>query len=146
MRRRAYCARQRKRTGRAPQCCTGPFTRIGRDIAIPIYIDYLRNENNGLVNLAAEALGQLAGEESVLPLIEPLVTKHKQKEGGGKALTAPLARFAGKEKVRIIDVENRSVFGTLTQLTGQSLGYDQVNGGRGTGRHAAPAFDLHRDR
>ncbi len=130
--------------------CMNALTQYGREVAIPIFMGYLSNDNNGLVNSAAEGLGQLRAENAVLPLIDALVTKHVQEQNSAGISASPTSgTFSTGQKPPIErDISNQSVLATLQQLTGQAaLGFDE---GRWiawyASVHAPPAFDLRRDR
>ncbi len=120
---------------------------FGREVAQPIYLNYLNSEVNAYVNLAAEGLGQLGGEECVLPLISALNTSHKQKSGGGNpnVSTQGLA-FGGKEKIEWVEYQNPGVLGTLSQMTRQNFNFDE-NAWMSwyASIYAPPAQDLRRD-
>ncbi len=118
-----------------------------RVAAIPIFVSYLKNNNNALVNRAAEALGQLGAEQAVLPLIEALITKHTRKVGGGNTnYNASAMTFGAKEQIQEFSEQNSSVLGTLAQLTGQNYDYNQPQWlGWYASVYAPPAGDLRRD-
>lgn len=115
--------------------------------AIPVFVGYLKNKNNALVNRAAEALGQLRAEQAVLPLIEALVTKHTRTVGGGNTnYNASAMTFGAKEQVQEYAEQNPSVLGTLAQLTGQNYDYIQPQWlAWYASVYAPPADDLRRD-
>jgi hypothetical protein len=115
--------------------------------AVAVYLGYLRHKENSLVNLAAENLSRVAGEESILPLIEALVTEHTRIVGGGNTTyQAGGMAFGGKEQVQKYTLQNPSALGTLNQLTGQNLEYNKDAWLSWYARmYAPPAEDLRRD-
>lgn len=58
-------------------------------MAIPIYIGYLGDKNNLLVNAAADALGDLTAENAILPLVDAPITKHIQENKGAGINASP---------------------------------------------------------
>ncbi len=120
---------------------------FGREVAIPVYVGYLKNTSNELINRAAEGLGVLNAEHSILPLIEALNTEHMQTVGGGNTTysTGGLS-FGSKQKNVTVTRQNAGVRGTLNQLTGQNHGFDEGAWMTWYARtYAAPAADLRRD-
>ncbi len=109
--------------------CLNSLSRFGREAAIPIYIGYLFDKDNAKINAAADALGQLRAESAVLPLISALVTTHKFETGNGAGINASPTSGSfstGKQAPVEMDIQNQSVFATLSALTGQaSLGFDE---------------------
>lgn len=112
-----------------------------------VYLGYLRNEKNLLVNRAADALSQIGTDGLILPLIESLVTEHTQTVGGGPTTYgADAMTFAGKQKVQKVRINNQSVLGTLTAVTGQNFEYNQAAWTAWYASvYAPPAADLRRD-
>lgn len=110
--------------------------------AVGALIAHLHSKDNAKVNRAAAALGRIADPDTMLPLIEALVTEHKfviQRGSGGGSPGSIGASFSptggsglsagGGPKVETLKVQNQSVLEALVQLTpGQatSLGYDQI--------------------
>ena len=120
----------------------------GREAAIPVFVSYLRNPNNDLVNIAGDALGRLRAEETILPLIEAVTTKHTIVQGDGSTTYGADGgmSLAGNPRSKEIDVPNSSVRATLAQLTGQNFGFDKAQWlAWYASIHAAPAGDLRRD-
>jgi hypothetical protein len=107
--------------------CFDALSRFGREAAIPIYLGYLRSDNNLIVNIAAEGLGQLRATSAVLALINALETKHVREVGSDSMNASPTSgSFSmGSKKTEEIMIRNQSVLGTLSQLTGQSFGFDR---------------------
>ncbi len=120
----------------------------GREVAIPLYIGYLRNKNNSVVNIAAEALGDLRAETAFLPLVDALITKHIQENNSAGINASPTSgSFSmGGPSSTELDVPNQSVASTLQGLTGQSFGLDKAAWlAWYASVHAPPARDLRRD-
>ncbi len=115
--------------------------------AIPVFVKYLGNNNNAIVNRAADALGQLNAQQTVFDLIEALVTKHKRKVGGGNTNYSPGSMsFGGKEKIEEYFEQNPSVLGSLSQMTGVNFDYNKPQWlAWYASVYAPPAGDLRRD-
>ncbi|MCA9132242.1 MAG: HEAT repeat domain-containing protein, partial [Planctomycetales bacterium] len=128
--------------------CLDSLSRFGRSAAIPVYLGYLQSDNNALINIAAEGLGQLQAEQAVLPLIHALVTTHTQEvgsEGMNASPTSGTFSMGGKKTVKV-DISNQAVLGTLAQLTKQNYGFDENRWlSWYAATYAAPASDLRRD-
>jgi hypothetical protein len=120
---------------------------FGKDVAVQVYLSYLASQDNDFVNRAAEGIGLFGGEESVLPLINAVTTKHPHKTGGGNPMVSNQGlAFGGKEKVELVDVPNASVVGALSQLTRQNFRYDRPAWlAWYASMYAPPADDLRRD-
>ncbi len=128
--------------------CLDALSRFGREAAIPIFASYLQSDNNALINIAAEGLGQLRGETAVLPLIEAVVSTHTQEVGSDGMNASPTSgSFSmGSKKTQKILVNNQAVLGTLAQLTGQNFGFDKDRWMMWyASAYAFPANDLRRD-
>lgn len=129
--------------------CLDALSKFGEEVAVPMYISYLKNANNDLVNRAAEGLGQFNPRQATLPLIEALVTEHVFEVGGGAQMNVGNQgsfSMGGGPKKEKRSLQNSSVLGTLTQITNQNFDYNEP---RWTAWYAsvygAPAGDLRRD-
>ncbi len=101
------------------------------------FVGYLKHKDNLMVNRAASALGRLGDRSAVGPLIDALITRHKQKistgspgtisAGFGTGPGAPPGGLAvgGGPKVVITTVMNQPVLDALVSLTGQNFHFDQ---------------------
>ena len=129
--------------------CLDALQGFGAEVAIPKYISYLGNSNNELVNRAGQALGQFNPEEAILPLISALNTEHVEDANSGPNMNLNLQgglSFGGGPKKVKINRKNEGVYGTLTQITGGSFGYNEDQWMAWYARtYAAPAPDLRRD-
>ena len=129
--------------------CLDGLRRFGRDVAVPTYLGFLTDKRNEFVNRAAEGLGQFNPPEAILPLIRALITEHVVVAGGGNSMNVGnngTFGIGGGPKAEKVPFNNSSVLATLTQITGQSFGYEQnrwlvwyAN------TFAPPALDLRRD-
>ncbi len=128
--------------------CLNSLRNYGREVAIPIYIGYLGDKNNLLVNAAADALGDLTAENAILPLVDALITKHIQENKGAGINASPTSgsfSMGGPSSVEV-ELQNPSVSSTLQRLTGQSFGFDKSAWiAWYASVHAPPAGDLRRD-
>lgn len=126
------------------------FGEVGRNTAVPTYLNYLGNADNVLVNRAAEGLAQFGNPlEAVLPLIYAVITEHEVTAGGGAGMnvnTQGGLSFGGGPKTEKRQFNNASVLATLSQITRQNFGYDKAQWlAWYAGIHAAAAIDLRRD-
>ncbi|MDZ4659861.1 MAG: HEAT repeat domain-containing protein [Bythopirellula sp.] len=116
--------------------CLEYLLRMNDEIDIQPYVKALRSKDNEIVNIAAEALGQIGNPEAIRALIDALVTRHKfelvsQGEmsasfspdgSGGAGLSA-----GNKPKFVDEDVENIEVRRALIALSGdQDFGFDET--------------------
>lgn len=129
--------------------CLDALENFGEELAIPMFISYLGNGDNELVNRAAEGLGQHNSAAAILPLIESLNTQHEIQVGGGAGINANTQgglAFGGNAKKKKVMLQNASVHGTLTQLTGKNFNYDEPSWlAWYSSVYGAPAGDLRRD-
>ncbi len=110
------------------------------EIDISPYVKALHSKDNEIVNIAAEALGQIGNPEAISALIDALITRHKfalvsQGElsasfspdgSGGAGLSA-----GNKPKFVEEDVENVAVRRALIALSGdQDFGFNKIAWGR----------------
>ncbi len=129
--------------------CLDGLRGFGRDVAVPTYIGYLGDPRNEIVNRAADGLAQFSPPEAVLPLINAVVTEHVVVSGGGNSMNVGNGGtfgIGGGAKSETVAFNNNSVLAALTQLTGQSFGYDENRWiAWYASVQAAPARDLRRD-
>ncbi len=94
----------------------------------------LKSNANDEVNRAAYALGKLANQETVLPLIEALVTRHKVRSQGppgevnagfSKTQGGGFSFGKGGPREVVVPVKNPDVLSALSAITGQSFAFDQ---------------------
>jgi HEAT repeat protein len=100
------------------------------------YIRALRNNDNTIVNRAADALGTVGNRDAVGPLINALVTKHKAVVASGSpdrhayAFTpsggTAMNFGGGGPKVVTREVENPAALASLARLSGVNFGFDQA--------------------
>jgi tetratricopeptide (TPR) repeat protein len=128
--------------------CLDSLSRFGSEVAIPIFASYLQSDNNALINIAAEGIGQLNGKNAVLPLIDAVVSTHSQQVGSDGMNASPTSgsfSMGGKKTIKV-PVNNQAVLGTLAQLTGQNFGFDKDRWMMWYATtKAAPVTDLRRD-
>jgi len=104
--------------------------------AIPVYVEGLRSQDNGVVNRAARGL-RFVGDSSVVRiLINALVTQHKFKVGNqspgavstsfGGAVGSKGTGFVsgGGPKIVAQNARNREVLAALRKITGKDFDYD----------------------
>lgn len=100
--------------------------------AMNFFISLLNSNDNQTVNNAANALGSLAMEDAMLPLIKALITTHKFQVGGGNNVNAGFSgnqpglgglQFGGKPKVIERDVQNRAVLSALLVIVPEGINY-----------------------
>ena len=110
--------------------------KTGRPGLVGPYVRALRNNDNVIVNRAAEALETIGNRDAIGPLIGALVTKHKTVVGKGPSdqqsiMFTPSGGTAmnyggGGAKVVNQEVENTAVLAALTKLSGVNFGFDQA--------------------
>ncbi len=116
--------------------CLEYLLRMNDEIDIAPYVKALRSKDNEIVNIAAEALGQIGNPEAISALIDALVTRHKfeivtQGEmsasfspdgSGGSGLSA-----GNKPKFELRDLDNVAVLQALITLSGdEDFGFDKT--------------------
>jgi hypothetical protein len=105
---------------------------------VKYYVGKLRDKDNGTIQRAAVALGRMKDPSSIGPLINALITEHKQKVSnappGQMTTTFPtgntkggigMGMGGGGPKVILYYVHNQSVLDALTTITGQNFSFDQ---------------------
>ena len=138
--------------------CLDYLVKSGRPGLAKPYMLALNNKDNEMINRAAVALGQIRDRDSMGPLIDALITKHKVSVGsgnpdqhaysfsqdGGSAFS-----FGGSgPKIETQSVRNRDVLDALTAMSnGANFQYDQDQW-RGwlAAQAKANAVDVRRDR
>lgn len=96
-------------------------------------LDPKKNSDNEKINRAGTALGRMKDPDAVMPLIEALVTEHREATGssGGTGLSASFGNgganglSSGGPKVVSRPVQNERVMYALQSLTGERLGYEK---------------------
>ncbi|MDG2207546.1 MAG: HEAT repeat domain-containing protein, partial [Pirellulales bacterium] len=104
--------------------------------AIPVYVEALRSQDNGVVNRAARGLRFVGDSSVVRVLINALVTQHKYKVGNqnpggvstsfGGAVGSKGTGFVsgGGPKIVAQNARNREVLAALRSITGKDFDYD----------------------
>lgn len=117
----------------------------------------LRDENNVVVQRAATVLGRFQDPDATLPLIDALVTKHKQvvNPGGGSGSISPTfsadggggLSAGGGPKLVQREVNNEAVLNALQSLhPNVNFGFDEARWRRWYGELRSPTVDnLRRD-
>jgi hypothetical protein len=95
------------------------------------FVSALKDNDNRKVSRGAMALGQLSDKTAISPLIDALITTHKQIIDTGELNTttfgsggAAMQKGNGLE-LRIHHVHNQPVLDALSKMTGVDFGYDQ---------------------
>lgn len=97
------------------------------------FVPSLQDASNLKVNRAAAVLAKLGDQTSISPLIEALITTHRQviPGRGSNATTTTFsdsgsfAKSGDGPQVIIAHIQNQSVLSALSSLTGVDFGYDQ---------------------
>jgi hypothetical protein len=102
------------------------------------FVSKLRAKDNPTINLAGIALGRMKDPSAIGPLIDALVTTHKfkiVKPGGDGAMSTSFGKgpngggtgmsMGGGPKFVTQQFTNQAVLDALTNITGQSFGFDQ---------------------
>jgi len=103
----------------------------------PLFVKGLRAKQNIVVNRSAEALAELGDPSAISPLIDALVTKHKQvisagNSGGGDTYSLNTANGVssfggGGPQIRTGTLQNPDVLTALVKLSGgENYSYDQA--------------------
>ncbi len=131
------------------EACFDALSRFGRDAAIGRYIGHLKNTNPLIVNRAGAGLQAMKADKAVFPLIEAVVTLHKQvvqPKGDSYNNTGAMTFGGDKAEVKLVPSNNEWVLGALVELTGKNFQYDKaawINWYASL--YAAPVTDLRRD-
>ncbi|MFM8250433.1 MAG: HEAT repeat domain-containing protein [Planctomycetota bacterium] len=137
--------------------CLDQLERIKSEQITIALCRLLRDENNVVVQRAAVALGRFQDPSATLPLIDALVTKHKQvvSSGGGAGSISPTfsadggggLSMGGGPKVIQNNVNNEPVLTALQTLhPNVNFGFDEVAWRRWYGEQRSPTVDnLRRD-
>lgn len=105
--------------------------KVGPSLAAGYFVNRLKDDDNRMVNRAAEGLARIRDPSTLLPLIEALTTKHKfvrsgpgisagfDNQGGGGLSTG------GRPKIELREFTNKSVLNALTAVSpeGVNFGY-----------------------
>ena len=127
--------------------CLEALAKSGKEIAIPVFVGYLRSKNNELVNRAGEGLGNLQADNAILALIRAVTTSHTFESGNGNTNYSTGSMSFGSNKKSITkEINNPGVLAALSQLTGQGFEYSKPRWlAWYASVYAAPADDLRRD-
>jgi len=115
------------------EACLDQLSRIRPFSATATYIVALRNESNFIVQRAAAALAVMNDPVATLPLIDALITEHKQLIGGGGIQPNFSDRgsglsFGGSPEIKKVKQQNEPVLHTLNALhPGVNFGYSQFD-------------------
>ena len=131
------------------EACFDMLNRFGKEVAIARYMAYLKNPNPLIVNRAGAGLQTLKAEKAIYPLIEAVVTLHKQvvqPKGDNYNNTGAMTFGGDKAKVELVPSNNEWVLGALVDLTGKNFQYDKAAWIQWyASMYAAPVDDLRRD-
>jgi hypothetical protein len=103
--------------------------------AVSYFVRALAGSDNVQINRAGMALGELGDKSAIAPMIEALVSVHRQKiqQGGSGSISPSFDSQGGvgfgvgaKSVVVRQNVQNRSVYDGLVKLSGANFGYDAV--------------------
>jgi hypothetical protein len=119
--------------------CLDKIVRANYSGAVPAYVQKLKDNTNRTVNRAAEALGNMKDPSSVGPLIDALITTHKETftpPNPGQMSTSftggvgggPGGFSFGQPKEQIIQkrMANQSVLNALVTITKMNFNFDVV--------------------
>jgi hypothetical protein len=116
--------------------CLDQLVRRNERGAVPVFIQALGHKENYMINRAAVALARMGDPRAIVPLMNALVTKHKQviQSGGGQGSLTPTFSsdgggglgVGGKPKVIEREVQNPAVLQALTALTSVHHGYNSA--------------------
>jgi hypothetical protein len=116
--------------------CVEYLLAMNDEIDIQPYVKALASKDNEIVNIAAEALGQIGNREAISPLIDALVTRHKFQLPQQGELSATFSRdgsggaglsAGNKPQFVFEDVENVDVRRALIALSGdQDFGFNET--------------------
>ena len=116
---------------RIREACLDQVERLRPVSALNVYVNALDHDQNFMVHRAAKALARLGDNGATIPLIDALITEHKQIRGGG--VLQPMfsnqgggLNVGGKPKVEKIKVRNDPVLHALSVIhSGVNFGFDQ---------------------
>ena len=98
--------------------------------AIVFFVLKLQSSNNGEINQAGYALGQMGHQDAIVPLIEALTSKHKIQIGNPNQINAGFTPggngglgFGGRPKIIEQEVFNKRVHGGLLLLVPDGVNY-----------------------
>lgn len=101
--------------------CLDLLKEQGLHIAVPFFINELKSKNNARINRAGECLGRLGDKSATLPLINALVTEHRETVsvgGGAGSISAGPGGFSTGKSAMVIKkrLENSGVRSALSML------------------------------
>lgn len=114
--------------------CLDQLKQLAPRAATIAYIQALRSDKVDEINAAGRALAAMRDEVAIMPLIERVVSKHKETIPGSSATNVGFGSGSdggttlGNAKPRVIDrsSNNVDVLGALVAITGQNFQYDRV--------------------
>lgn len=105
---------------------------------IQYFVSKLRDKNNATINRAGVALGRLKDSSTIGPLIDALISAHKEVihsgAGGPGAMSSTFGTngtpgggmgFGNSTKVIVHHLQNQAVLDALIAITGQNFSFDQ---------------------
>jgi len=101
--------------------CLDLLKQQGANIAVPFFINELKSKSNARINRAADCLARLGDKSATLPLINALVTEHRETVsmgGGAGSISAGPGGFSTGKSAMVIKkrLENSSVRSALSTL------------------------------
>jgi hypothetical protein len=118
--------------------CLDKIVRANYPGATPVFVQKLKDPTNKVVNRAAAALAALKDPAAVSPLIDALLTTHKEKFvpqnpgqmsstfGGQSGSPGGFSFGQAKEKIITKKLQNPEVLTALVTITGINFNYDNV--------------------
>ncbi|MBW8885410.1 MAG: hypothetical protein JF612_11715 [Planctomycetia bacterium] len=102
--------------------CLDLLKQQGANIAVPFFINELKSKSNARINRAADCLARLGDKSATLPLINALVTEHRETVsmgGGAGSISAGPGGFSTGKSAMVIKkrLENSSVRSALSTLS-----------------------------
>ena len=135
--------------------CIDRLDKLKSAAAVQICVDALAHKKNFMVVRAAVALGSFKDPAATLPLINALITEHKEMVGGGGGIRPSFSSngggglsVGGKPKVKKVNRKNEPVLHALSAMhQGVNFGYNQAAWKNWfIKHHTPPPVDLRRER
>ena len=117
---------------RLREACLDQLSRIRPHSATETFVAALRHKNNVVVRRAAVGLAAMNDPTTTLPLIDALITEHKQQVGGGGIQPnfsdrGSALSMGGRPKIIKVPYKNDSVLHALSAMhSGVNFGYQQA--------------------